>query len=628
MRLPSCSRCTIRKISCEYASTTGSQEEKKPAGESENLSDTSDQTTLALENSSADERNVSNHPHSSLHTELPVDNAQVTIMSLSCDRTAENMAGSSLGPPHGEVSGSARRDGSVTSSTAQSSDISSSHITEEELARTWVNIDNVQHFLDSDPVLEIPLAETSTMALSPGYQLSNAQSPFQVNDTTCLFEGFDTQWLSASLANFQSPSEHDWGNCVTNFSMEPSSDFSFNLMGSFGIPGSHTTSNTFQKVSTDCPGSSFDAPSWKPPLRPETLAYSDKVSEDELSLVVLNGPSRITPADTINTGKDAQDRDLQVPTFDQASDLTSCPVNGLSYQMNSNKDLAKILLEYPQMMARPGGKYPPFVHHKLYRCEEGDVLKPLAVAFCFVAALNAAFPSGKGFVHSLMNAEMDRLLKGFRLLRDSELDMMATVHAICVYQIMGFFDDSSPDSARFAELQQPFFLRMARRLIAAYMPQLRSSYDASDYSEPVWEKWISAETIRRTFFLIHIINVIACRTEKQNAYFYEELDDDLVMNLPLPAPEKVWKASSAAEWKSALEEELQGGWQTNRTASINFGGNGWKEGNANGNGWDPSGDSMISGVRTAGKSFQEIHLTNSHEFTRLLMHCIDRRNRG
>lgn len=626
MRLPSCSRCTIRKISCEYASTTGKREEKKPAGDLENLSDASDQTTSALENSSAKEKDVQNQAYSSLHTHLPVDDARATIMSLSCDRTAENTATSSLRPPYSKLSESPRRDESMNSSAAQSSDISSGHIMEKELTRTRANIENFQHFLDSDPVLEVALAETSTMALSPGYQLSSAQSLFQINDTTALLEGFNSQWLNSNVANFQSTSEHDWGNSVTNLSIEPSRDFGFNLMGSFGIPGSHTTSNAFQKIATECPGSSFDTPAWKPPLRPETLEYADRVSEDELSLVVLNGPSRITPVVPINIGKDAQDRNLEVSTLDQGSEFTSYPVNGISYQMNSNKDLAKMLLEFPQMMARPGGKYPPFVHHRLYRCEEGDVLKPLAIAFCFVAALNAAFPSGKGFVHSLMNAERDQLLKGFRLLRESELEMIATVHAICVYQIMGFFDDSSPDSARFAELQQPFFLRMARRFVASYMPQLRSSYDDSDYSEPAWEKWISTETVRRTFFLIHIINVIACRTEKQNPYFYEELDDDLVMDLPLPAPEKIWKANSAAEWKSALEEELQGGWQANRTASMNFSGNGWKESTVNGSEWDLSGDGMLSGATRT--SFYEIHLTNSHEFTRLLMHCIDRRRRG
>jgi len=528
---------------------------------------------------------------------------------------------SGLQSPHSESSDSPTQDGSMNSSTAQSSEISSNHITNEELTRTWANIENFQQFLNSDTALETAVAETDTMALSPGYQVPCAQSPFLINSTAALFEGFNNQWLSANLANFQQPNEHDWGDSLPDFSIEPSRDFSFNLMGSFGIPGSYTTTNSFQKMVTDCPGSSFTTPSWKPPLRPEMHEYADKVSEDELSLVLRDGPPSVASARPIDTSINAPDRTL-LSAFGQGSEFTLYPFNGTSYQLDSNKVLTNILLEFPQMMARPGGKYPPFVHHKIYRCEEGDVLKPLAVSFCFVTALNAAFPSGKGFVHSLMNAERDRLLKGFRLLRDSELDMMAALHAICVYQIIGFFDDSSPDSARVAELQQPFFLRMTRRLVASYMPQLRSPYDNTDYSESVWAKWTSMETFRRTFFLIHIINVVACRTEKQNPYFYEELDDDLVMNLPLPAPEKVWRASSAAEWKSALEEELQGGWQANRTASTVFAGNGWKEDNANGGEWD------FGAGRGAGRGLHETLFASSHEFTRLLLHCIDKRRRG
>ncbi|KFY46082.1 hypothetical protein V495_02670 [Pseudogymnoascus sp. VKM F-4514 (FW-929)] len=621
MRLPSCSRCTGRKICCEYASTTGSQSEKAVVGDSENQSDTSDHATSALEYTSANENEVRNRSHPSLHNHIPVDNVQAEIKLLTRDQTVENTVMSSLRPPHSELGDPPIRDESTHSGITQSSDMSSSPTTKNELNRTWINVDN----FDTD--LEIAMAETDTMELTPGYQLSNSQSPFQFSDTTSLLEGLSSQWMNAGLANFQSPSENDWANSVANFSIEPPSDFNFNLMERLGMPGSHPAANALQRIATGGQVSNFDGLSWKPPLRPETNEYVNKVYEDELSMGVLNRPSRNPPVDTINISNDTRDRNAQVFKVDKGNELESYPVNGTSYQLDSNKDLTKILLRFPQIMARPGGKYPPFVHHRLYRCEEGDVLKPLAIAFCSVAALNAAFPSGKGFVHSLMNAERDQLLKGFRLLRDSELEMLATVHAICVYQIMGFFDDSSPDSARLAELQQPFLLRMARRLVASYMPQLRSSYDTSDSSELVWEKWIATETVRRTFFLIHIINVVACRMEKQSAYFYEELDDNLVMNLPLPAPEKIWKATSAAEWKSALEEELQSGWQANRTAAMNISENGWEESGVNGGERDLRGEDMLSDGRAAGGSFLEIHLANSHEFTRLLMHCVNK-NRG
>lgn len=148
------------------------------------------------------------------------------------------------------------------------------------------------------------------------------------------------------------------------------------------------------------------------------------------------------------------------------------------------------------MMLQSGGNYPPFVHHKIYGCEKGDVLKPLANAFCCVSALNAALPSGEAFVHALLNAERERLVRSFvrpfsvttlqsslcahspslppqrtltltpsqSLLKSSETDTLAVIHAMCVYQILGFFSASNASAARAAALQQPFFLKVSSPL--------------------------------------------------------------------------------------------------------------------------------------------------------------------
>lgn len=484
---------------------------------------------------------------------------------------------------------------------------------------------NDLNYLDSGSVVERAMAETGGMALSREYPLSSIQLLFESNDTSALSDVYDIPWLNSNPVDLQPPDEPDWGNPLSDISIEPSSDSGSNLMRSLGISGNHTTTDALQAVSMEVRDSAFNAPSWKPPLRREAHKYAETASEDELALALPNEPSRTTPVDPMAMVIEAQDPELPVSTFDHGSEFTSHPSGGVSCESNPDKVLAKILLGFPKMMVRNNGGYPPFVHHRLYRCEEGDVQEPLAVVFCCVNSLNTAFPSGKEFVHSLMNAERDRLVKGFRLLRDSEVEMIAAVHAMCVYQIIGFFDDSSPRSAPFAELQQAFFLRMARKVVALYMPQLRSSFDSSNFSELAWKKWASAETVRRTFFLIHIINVVACRTEKQNPFFYEELDDDLVMNLPLPAPEKMWQANSAAEWQSALEEELQSGWQPNITAGTIIDGNRRKEYNMNGSGWGLSGDGVLLSGRAAGRGFHEARLASSHEFTGLLIHCIPQR---
>jgi hypothetical protein len=107
------------------------------------------------------------------------------------------------------------------------------------------------------------------------------------------------------------------------------------------------------------------------------------------------------------------------------------------------------------------GHFPPFVHHRVYKCLEGDVLEPLANAFCCLGALNACLPSSEHFAYQLLNAERDRLVKSFWTSGDQDIDVLAAVHAMCVYQIVGFFG-LSVEQARAAELQQPYFLKVGR----------------------------------------------------------------------------------------------------------------------------------------------------------------------
>lgn len=101
---------------------------------------------------------------------------------------------------------------------------------------------------------------------------------------------------------------------------------------------------------------------------------------------------------------------------------------------------------------------------------------------------------------------------------------------------------------------------MTRRLIAAQGPETISEpidlSQTSNQSDAAWRKWFVVETLRRTIFLVHIINVLSCRTEKQDPYYYEDLDNEFVLSLPVPASDVLWKASTAEEWRIACTEGL------------------------------------------------------------------------
>jgi hypothetical protein len=93
---------------------------------------------------------------------------------------------------------------------------------------------------------------------------------------------------------------------------------------------------------------------------------------------------------------------------------------------------------------------------------------------------------------------------------------------------------------------------MTRRLAKQYL----QASTVEDGEESNWRKWLMDETIRRTVFLVNAINTLSCRVQKQDPNYFEPLDDNLVHNLTLPAPESVWKASSAEEWMFAKSKLL------------------------------------------------------------------------
>lgn len=89
---------------------------------------------------------------------------------------------------------------------------------------------------------------------------------------------------------------------------------------------------------------------------------------------------------------------------------------------------------------------------------------------------------------------------------------------------------------------------MCRKVARKYRRDLVR--DAGNTAPSAWRYWCLIETLRRTFFLVHAINVLAMRLRKQDAYFYEPLDDDLVLDMPLPSPAPLWEASLEEEWRA------------------------------------------------------------------------------
>ncbi|KAE8353418.1 hypothetical protein BDV28DRAFT_148075 [Aspergillus coremiiformis] len=213
-----------------------------------------------------------------------------------------------------------------------------------------------------------------------------------------------------------------------------------------------------------------------------------------------------------------------------------------------------------------------FVHHHLYRCSMGGLAQPMGTALACVSVHTSSVESSDGFVDRMIHSEREKLIREFYTHIDTPETCLAAVHAVCLYQILGLFGDNffpaasvtprGPEEAndrryeeikRTAELYSPFLLTMARRLYKLHQRRLVIHHtDEND-----WERWKFMESLRRNIFFVNMINILGTKTRPLNEQYFEPLGDDIILQLPLPAPEHMWRCSSEEEWMLIREHLRQ-----------------------------------------------------------------------
>ncbi|KAL4863816.1 hypothetical protein BDV12DRAFT_177030, partial [Aspergillus spectabilis] len=526
-RLPCCSRCALRGKRCRYV--TGPRVNGRTEHENENDEDPS---------LSGHEELVQPHP-----SYLEYDDAEPVHSDLAADITLDEIVMNNGAP--------LQRDGRQSNGIAPSNTVSP----------PWPldpNLNGVHR--TPDPSMK------DVNMLSDWLRQSPSQ-PFIATTETESSRWPTYRWpsQSPSVTMADAPGiPPDWDDMLQLGSMPGvGSDMNFDLLGSLGVlpPRSRATTTasvqqplpTIPTITPTNPPPTQKRPSLTPRRNTETRPQPQPARRESTSAastadatfrdVVLPAPTTTAPqTHSITTSPD--DRQDNSPTG------IDCPF----HKLTSDLDTVDVICSYPRLMLRPG-IYPPFVHHKIYPCAEGEILEPLAKAFCCVGAFYASVRTSESFAYSLMNNESRRLVNGFQLWSTSDHSMLAAVHAMCIYQIVGFFISTNAEQTRLAELQQLFFLKMVRKLITTHLHpaaiSTRTSNSTDENESTNWRKWIMNETIRRTVFLANIINTLSCRTQKQNPYYYEPLDDSAVLNMILPAPSAMWKASSSEEWLAA-----------------------------------------------------------------------------
>lgn len=70
-----------------------------------------------------------------------------------------------------------------------------------------------------------------------------------------------------------------------------------------------------------------------------------------------------------------------------------------------------------------------------------------------------------------------------------------------------------------------------------------------------WARWMKTESARRMIFLANMLNFYSNRdysTGQQLAY-YEALNDELILNMPLPCSQAAWLARNEHDWRAAMQ---------------------------------------------------------------------------
>ncbi|KAF7558096.1 hypothetical protein G7Z17_g24 [Cylindrodendrum hubeiense] len=143
------------------------------------------------------------------------------------------------------------------------------------------------------------------------------------------------------------------------------------------------------------------------------------------------------------------------------------------------------------------------------------------------------------------------------------------LHAMLIYEILELRESISDESEawkhnpRVNRLGSPLLLKMIKLYLTSY-PEIRNP-DINVFSEQkscpcpaatsTWARWRITETARRTIFFANIINFYSNRDHStgEQFLFYEPLDDDLILNMPLPCNQAAWWARNEQEWRLAME---------------------------------------------------------------------------
>ncbi|KAF1946382.1 hypothetical protein EJ02DRAFT_450483, partial [Clathrospora elynae] len=224
-------------------------------------------------------------------------------------------------------------------------------------------------------------------------------------------------------------------------------------------------------------------------------------------------------------------------------------------------DAIRLLCEYPAKLLSEE-LTAPFLHRTMYSDAVPDMtyLPWTSMAICYGSGLDSK--NSMRFVRRAIDAARHRLIEAFPSYQC--MQQWDALHAMLLYEVLELRESLHDEleiwkqKPRVKGLPSPFLLKMTQCYARSYSA-IRNP-DVEVFSDPnsaptsavasSWNRWMITETARRTVFFANIVNFYTNHNHNtgQQLAYYESLDDDLVLNMPLPCSEAAWTARDESSW--------------------------------------------------------------------------------
>ncbi|EPS29832.1 hypothetical protein PDE_04782 [Penicillium oxalicum 114-2] len=287
--------------------------------------------------------------------------------------------------------------------------------------------------------------------------------------------------------------------------------------------------------------------------RPQSVYFPELSSTSQQSYPMLDEEiPALAVSNTLNQSKMAR-IDSSGANNSPRAFLSTGDVSGVR-----QADCARLLQQYPKFLLQDDF-YCPFLHRTLFSDNVPDttMLPHTSMAICCGSALGNK--EGVGYTRRAIDAQRQSLIESYSSYHC--LQQWDALHAMLLYEILEMGTASIKDTERWKlkrrtrGLKSPFLLKMTQCFSRSHLDPKGLGILPDTQTQDDWSQWAVAETARRTMFLANIINFFSNRDLESGhqSPYYEPLNDELVLKMPLPCQHAVWSARTRNEWCKATQ---------------------------------------------------------------------------